>query len=205
MVVKEVSYEVTGTDDRLAGRHTLQGAGAVTLIIAATPKAAAQTIRKAYDIGWKPVRYLNYPARSIAPATGDCRPGQVHEGLIGGVFGKDPTDERWKDDPGFKEYAAFIAKYMSPAEFCRFLRGQRLRHSCTTLNPGAASGAATTCIAREHRGPGKPTSRTLELPMLLPDIKINTLDRPFPVRSVKCGWLPSTARAGSNSATSLSG
>jgi branched-chain amino acid transport system substrate-binding protein len=45
MVVKEASYEVTDptVDSQVV---TLQGSGADTLIIAATPKAAAQTIRK---------------------------------------------------------------------------------------------------------------------------------------------------------------
>ena len=36
------------------------------------------------------------------------------KGLITALYGKDPTDARWKDDPGFKELAAFIGKYMSP-------------------------------------------------------------------------------------------
>ena len=65
MIVKEVTYEVTDptVDSQIV---TLQGAGVDTLIIAAIPKAAAQAIRKAYDIGWTPLRYLNYPASSIA-------------------------------------------------------------------------------------------------------------------------------------------
>ena len=35
------------------------------------------------------------------------------KGVITGVYGKDPTDARWKDDPGFKGFAAFIEKYMT--------------------------------------------------------------------------------------------
>ena len=118
MVVKEVSYEVTDPTVDLQV-VTLQGAGEDTLIIAATPKAAAQTIRKVFEIGWTPVRYLNYPANSIAST---LKPAGLDKskGLITGAFTKDPTDARWKDDPGFKEYAAFIAKYMSPAEFIDF-------------------------------------------------------------------------------------
>ena len=42
--------------------------------------------------------------------------------MITGAYGKDPTDARWKDDPGFKEYAAFIAKYMSPNDLDRLQR-----------------------------------------------------------------------------------
>ena len=118
MVVKEVPYEVTDptVDSQVV---TLQGAGADTLIIAATPKGAAQTIRKAYDIAWAPVRYLNYPAPSIATT---LKPAGLDKstGLIGGVFGKDPTDARWKDDPGFKEYAAFMSEIHVARRLNRF-------------------------------------------------------------------------------------
>ena len=87
MVVKEVSYEVT--DPTVNSQVvTLQGSGADTVLIAATPKAAAQTIRKAYDLGWRPARYLNYTASSIAvtlkPAGLDKSKGlitsRVHQG-----------------------------------------------------------------------------------------------------------------------------
>src|SRR5271155_4759137 len=58
MVVKEVSYETSEptVDSQIV---TLQGSGADTFIIAAIPKFAAQTIRKAFDIGWTPVRYVS--------------------------------------------------------------------------------------------------------------------------------------------------
>src|SRR5271155_1424690 len=64
-LVKEVSYEVPDptVDSQVV---TLQGAGVDTLIIAATSKAAAQTIRKVYDLGWTPERYLFFGSASIA-------------------------------------------------------------------------------------------------------------------------------------------
>ena len=65
MIVKEASYEVSEptVDSQVV---TLQGSGADVFVIFATPRAAAQAIRKAYDIGWNPVRYLNSTAASIA-------------------------------------------------------------------------------------------------------------------------------------------
>jgi hypothetical protein len=56
-LVKEVSYEVTDptVDSQII---ELQGVGVDALIIAATSKPAAQTIRKVYDLGWTPERYL---------------------------------------------------------------------------------------------------------------------------------------------------
>ncbi|MGA2794492.1 MAG: ABC transporter substrate-binding protein, partial [Roseiarcus sp.] len=113
LVVKEASYEVSEptVDSQIV---TLQDSGADVLLIAATPKFAAQAIRKTFDIGWTPVRYMTDVAQSIASVMKPAGP-EKSKGVITATYGKDPTDARWKDDAGFKEYAAFIAKYMSPA------------------------------------------------------------------------------------------
>ena len=181
MIAKEVSYEVTDptVDSQVV---TLQGSGADTLMIAATSKAAAQTIRKAYDIGWRAARYLSTPANSIATV---LKPAGLDKstGLITGVFAKDPTDARWKDDPGLKEYAAFMAKYMSAAEFNDF-------------GAVAAFGGAAMLIAvlrqcgddlsRENIMRQAANLKDLELPMLLPGIKVNTSpDNYYPIRQMQ--------------------
>jgi len=114
MLVKEVSYELSDptVDSQVV---TLQGAGVDSLIIAATPKAAAQAIRKAYDLGWAPERYLGSPASSITTV---LKPAGIEKskGVITNLWGKDPSDPRWKADPDYKEWAAFVANYMTPAE-----------------------------------------------------------------------------------------
>jgi branched-chain amino acid transport system substrate-binding protein len=181
MVVKEASYEVTDptVDSQVV---TLQGSGADTLIIAATPKAAAQTIRKVYDIGWRAARYLSTPANSIATV---LKPAGLDKstGLITGVVAKDPTDARWKDDPGFKEYAAFMAKYMLPAEFIDF--------GAVTAFGGAAMliPVLKQCgddLSRENIMRQAANLRDLELPMLLPGIKVNTSpDNYYPIRQMQ--------------------
>jgi branched-chain amino acid transport system substrate-binding protein len=65
MIVKEASYETSEptVDSQIV---SLQESGADTLIIAATPKFAAQAIRKTYDIGWTPKRYMTDVSQSIA-------------------------------------------------------------------------------------------------------------------------------------------
>ena len=64
MVIKEASYEVSEptVESQIV---TLQGAGADTLLYAASPKFAAQAIRKTFDLGWNPVRYMSYVSQSI--------------------------------------------------------------------------------------------------------------------------------------------
>ena len=168
MIVKEVSYEVTDptVDSQVV---TLQGAGADTLMISATPKAAAQTIRKAYDLDWRPERYISYVS-SLHRRAQAGRPRQI-KGLITGAWGKDPNDPRWKDDPGYKEWAAFITKYMTPAEL-------------SDLSASYGFGAALTLVhvlkqcgndlSRENIMRQATNVKDLELPMLLPGIKLNT-------------------------------
>jgi branched-chain amino acid transport system substrate-binding protein len=114
ILVKEASYEVSEptVDSQII---TLQGAGVDSLIIAATPKAAAQAIRKSYDLGWAPERYLVSIASSI---TAVLKPAGIEKSkeMITAAYGKDPSDPRWKDDPDFKEWAAFVARYITPVE-----------------------------------------------------------------------------------------
>jgi branched-chain amino acid transport system substrate-binding protein len=77
---------------------------------AAIPKFAAQTIRKAHEIGWKPVHLLVYPAASI-PAT--FRPAGLDAsvGVITAEFVKQPGDPVWANDPEMTAYLASMRKY----------------------------------------------------------------------------------------------
>jgi branched-chain amino acid transport system substrate-binding protein len=181
LVIKEASYEVSEptVDSQIV---SLQDSGADTLLIAATPKFAAQAIRKAFDIGWTPVRYMTDVSQSIASV---MKPAgfEKSKGVISAVYGKDPTDARWKDDAGFKEFAAFIAKYMTPTDL-------------TDANAVYGFGAAATMVqvlkqcgndlSRENIMKQAGSIKDLELPMTLPGIKINTSPDNFsPIRQMQ--------------------
>jgi branched-chain amino acid transport system substrate-binding protein len=181
MVIREVSYETSepSIDSQVVG---LQGSGADTLIIAATPKAAAQAIRKAYDMGWIPARYISYVSCSIATT---LKPAGLDKskGLITGYFGKDPTDPRWKDDPGYKQWAAFVAKYLTPLDLIDF-------NAIISFDAaGMLIQVLKQCgenLSRENIMRQAANLRDLELPMLLPGIKINTsLDNFYPIRQMQ--------------------
>jgi branched-chain amino acid transport system substrate-binding protein len=181
MIVKEVSYEVSEpTVDSQAA--TLQGVGVDTLIIAATPKAAAQAIRKAYDIGWTPLRYLNYPANSI---TATLKPAGLDKakGLITGAFNKDPADPRWKDDPGYKEWAAFAAKSLTPADLIdgNAITGWGVARMMVQVLKQCGDDLSRENIMRQASD-----IKDFELPMLLPGIMVNTSpDNYFPIRQMR--------------------
>src|SRR3954466_14725788 len=109
MIVAEASYELTDpTIDSQIVR--LKAAGADLLYDASTPKFAAQAIKKAADLGWKPVHILDINATwggaVLVPAGLENA-----KGLISTNYGKDPLDPQWKDDAGMKRYFAFMEKY----------------------------------------------------------------------------------------------
>jgi branched-chain amino acid transport system substrate-binding protein len=178
MVIKEASYETSEptVDSQIV---TLQGSGADVLLIAATPKFAAQAIRKTFDVGWTPVRYMTDVSQSIASV---MKPAGLEKskGVITGVYGKDPTDARWKDDPGFKEYSAFIEKYMTPKDLidANAVYGFGLGATMIQVLKQCGSDLSRANIMKQAA-----SLKDLELPMLLPGIKINTSSDNFsPIR-----------------------
>ena len=114
MVVKAISYEVTDpTIDSQA--VTMQGAGADVLVTAATPKFAAQVIRKIYDLNWKPLHLLTDVSLSVAAVINPAGPERA-VGLIAAAYLKDAGDPSWKDDPGMNEWRAFMREYMPESD-----------------------------------------------------------------------------------------
>ena len=113
MLVKEASYETSEptVDSQVV---TLAGSGADVLIIAATPKFAAQAIRKSYDLSFSGVRFVSNVSPSIATV---LKPAGIEKskGLITAYYAKDPTDPRWKDDEDMKGWFAFCEKYLNHA------------------------------------------------------------------------------------------
>jgi branched-chain amino acid transport system substrate-binding protein len=109
MIVAEVSYETTDptVDSQVV---QLQASGADVFINITTPKFAAQAIRKVYDIGWKPVHYLNNVSLSVGAV---LTPAGLDKsvGIISSNYGKDPTDPQWDKDPQMLEWRAFMKKY----------------------------------------------------------------------------------------------
>ena len=75
-----------------------------------TPKFAAQAIKKAHEIGWKPVHLLNNVSNSVGSV---IKPAglEASKGVLSTGYLKDPTDPTWNNDAGKKEWLAFMDKY----------------------------------------------------------------------------------------------
>jgi len=109
MIVAEATYEASDAtiDSQIA---TLKGSHADTFVNITTPKFAAQAIRKAYDIGWKPTEYLNNVSASVGAV---LTPAGLEKavGLVTVAYYKDPTDSQWENDPAVNEWRAFMKQY----------------------------------------------------------------------------------------------
>src|SRR6185503_6893176 len=101
-VVKHVTYE--STDPTIDSQIIqLKDTGANVFFNISIPKFAAQSIRKAADLGWKPAHYLNNVSSSVA-ATFKPAGYENGQGIITGLYLKDSTDHQWDSDAGMKTW-----------------------------------------------------------------------------------------------------
>lgn len=109
MIVAETSYELT---EPTVDSHIvkLKNSGADLFYDISTPKFAAQAIKKAAEMGWKPVHILDINATGVAEV---MKPAGVEnsKGIVSVNYGKDMYDPQWKDDEGMKRFWAFMDKY----------------------------------------------------------------------------------------------
>ena len=169
MIVSEVSYEVTDPtiDSQIV---TLKASGADVFFNVTTPKFAAQAIRKAYDIGWKPLHLLNNVSSSVGAA---LTPAGLDKsvGLVTALWGKDPTDPQWAKDPGMQRWRDFMAKYMPGADVNDFnyVYGYGAAQLMTVVLKACGDD-----LTRENLLKQATTLKDTTLDILLPGIKYNT-------------------------------
>ena len=113
MIVAEESYETTEPtiDSHIVN---LKASGADVFFDVAIPKFAAQAIKKAAEIEWKPAHFLNNVSSSISAT---IKPAGMDnsQDIVSSAWIKDPTDAQWKDDSDIKAWNAFLDKYYPEA------------------------------------------------------------------------------------------
>jgi branched-chain amino acid transport system substrate-binding protein len=143
--VAEISYEITApTIDSEIVR--LKDAGADAVFYFATPKFAAQGLRKVKEMGWTPLQFLVSPSNSvkavIEPAGFDNA-----QGVITTQFTKQAGDPRWEKDPEVIEYVAFMKKWVpndNPSDFAEF-RGLQFMLADMAMHIEAAHSLVCDC------------------------------------------------------------
>ncbi|MGB6286580.1 MAG: ABC transporter substrate-binding protein, partial [Xanthobacteraceae bacterium] len=148
----------------------LQGSGADVLLTAATPKFAAQTVRKVYDIGWKPTHFLNSVGNSVGTV---MKPAGLDKGVgvISATSIMDPTDPQWQDTPGYKEWLAFMNSHGLSGSITDVQAAIGYSYAQTMAEVLKMCGDNLT---RENVMKQAASLHNLKLPLLLPGITLNT-------------------------------
>ena len=181
LIVKHVTYEMTDptVDSQVI---QLKDAGANVLFNIALPKFAAQAIRKAADIGWKPVHYLNNVSSSVA-STFKPAGYENGQGIITGLYMKDPTDKQWQDDAETKVWREFMAKYLPGAN--QDDSNYIFAYSASYLMEQTLKKCGDT-LTRDNLMRQAASHQRLRVPMLLPGITISTSPIDFyPIQAVQ--------------------
>jgi ABC-type branched-subunit amino acid transport system substrate-binding protein len=181
MIVKEVSYEVTDptVDSQIV---KLQASGADVFVNITTPKAAAQAIRKVYDIGWKPVHYLNNVGASVGSV---LKPAGFDKsvGVITTLYYKDYTDKQWANDPAMKKFEEFMKKYYPDGNLAdgSNMYGYSVARTLEVVLRQAGDNLTRANIMKQAAA-----LKDVTIDTLLPGIKINTSATDFaPIESVQ--------------------
>ena len=168
-IVAEESYE---TSEPIIDGHIvkLKATGADVFINISTPKFAAQAIKKSAEIGWKPLHILTNVSASVASV---MKPAgfENSQGIISAAYLKDVADSQWDDDPGMKDFYAFMAK--------DFPKGDN-RDSLTVVGYGVAQTLVQVLrqcgdeLTRENVMKQAANLIKFRTEVLLPGISINT-------------------------------
>jgi branched-chain amino acid transport system substrate-binding protein len=182
-VIVEASYETT--DPTVESQVVdMKAKGVDVFVNAGIPKFAAQAIRKAVEIGWKPLHILSSIGNSVAATLQPAGLDNAKD-LVSDFYLKDPTDTTWKDDAGFKEWVAFMDKYYPEGDKTDAGNVYGPSNAATVVQVLKQCGDELT---RENVMKQAASLHDFTVPMLLPGIKINTSPTDFaPVKQVQMG------------------
>jgi branched-chain amino acid transport system substrate-binding protein len=194
-VVAAEPYEVTAPDVQ-SQIAKLKASRANVLAVFATPKFAIQAFVYANRLAWRP-RIINNSvsgASNIMLLASEGGKNKAIEGTISLNFLKDPTDSRWKDDPGMKSYRSVMGKYAKGAKVSDVYHVYGMAVAFETVSLFRRLGANPTRAALMARARSITSPAN---PFLLPGIAVRTgKGDNFPVqqgqlqRWTKSKWVP---------------
>jgi len=181
LIVAHATYE--STDPTVDSQMIqLMNSGANVFFNITIPKYAAQAIRKAAEIGWKPTHYLNNVSASVATV---MKPAGFENGqdILTAGYLKDPTDPRYHNDKDYQEWKAFMQKYYPNGNLADGFNGYAYAVSTLLLHVLKECGDDLT---RANIMKQAAHIKDLQLPMVISGIKVNTSPTDFyPIQSVQ--------------------
>jgi branched-chain amino acid transport system substrate-binding protein len=180
-IVAELPYETTDptVDSQIV---SLKASGADVFFNVTTPKFAAQAIKKAGEIGWKPIHLLNNVSQSVGAV---LQPAGIEnsKGILSSYYLKDPTDPQWKNDPDHKAWLAFMEKYYPEGDRNSTfpVTGYAVTETLVQVLKQCGDDLTRANVMKQAA-----SMKNLEVGMLLPGIKINTSPTDFyPIKQMQ--------------------
>ena len=173
MIVKQLTYEVT--DPTIDSQMVeLKASGADVFFNITTPKFAAQAIKKAAEIGWKPQHYLNNVSNSVGAVMVPAG-AENGVGILSVFYLKDPTDSQWANTPEFKEWLTFMQKHMPGSDLkdLNYVFGYTMAQGVVQVLKQAGDNLTRENVMRQA------ANIDMNLPMLLPGVNVKTTPDDF--------------------------
>ena len=174
LIVMKQSYEVTDPtiDSQIVN---LKNSGANVFFNITIPKFAVQAIKKSYDIGWKPLHFLNNVSSSLGSV---LKPAglDASKGLITALYMKEITDPQWKNDKGYQDWVVWMKKYYPEGAVDD--QSNAFGYNVAILMTQVLKQCGND-LSRENIMRQAANVKNFELPLLLPGIKINTSPTDF--------------------------
>jgi branched-chain amino acid transport system substrate-binding protein len=168
LIVSKVTYEVTDptVDSQMV---TLKASGADTFFNITTPKFAAQAIKKAAEIGWKPTHYLNSVSASVGTV---MTPAGLENGVgvITAQYIKDPTDPQFQSGKEWDDWLGWMKKYQPSADIkdAQTVYGYTVAQGLVQVLMQCGDNLTRENIMKQA------ASLDMVLPMLLPGVNVKT-------------------------------
>lgn len=180
MIVAQSTFEVSDPtiDSQMLA---LKASGADTFFNISTPRAAAQAIRRSAEMGWRPVHYLNSVSSTVAAV---LQPAGLANavGVISAAYNRDPTDPQWRGTSEFETWLAWMKRWHPTGDLRDNLNVYAYSVAQTLVQVLRQCGNDLTRenVMRQAR------SLDLDLPMLLPGIRLRTGDEDhFPIERMQ--------------------
>jgi ABC-type branched-subunit amino acid transport system substrate-binding protein len=170
MIVAEATYEVTDPtiDSQILA---LKASGADAFFSITLGKFSTQAISRAYEMGWRPRDFFVPTSSTSVKAILSPAGLEKSVGIITSSVTKSVSDPQWSEDPGMREYLAFLKQYLPASD-----------PYDTSMVTGYNSAIILAQVLKQC---GEDLSRenvlrqaanisNMSLPMLLPGIKVDT-------------------------------
>ena len=168
LIISKISYEVTDPtiDSQLV---SLKASGADTFFNITTPKFAAQAIKKAAEIGWKPTQYLNSVSASVGSVMNPAGP-ENGIGIYTASYLKDPTDPQFQKGKERDDWLAWMKKYQPNGDIkdVNNVYGYTVAQGLVQVLKQAGDNLTHENIMKQA------ASLDMTLPMLLPGVNVKT-------------------------------